>query len=1185
MRNNILNKKLFFVCIILFAFVFCLVSLFSFDFSLVKAEKFETNSVGSYEDLESGLFRLFNQFGVTQDGEKIVIDKESVEVENEEEYVSSSALNLDTEISTFSMENNTQELISLSSLEEKYDITEEDDAYVLSKSDYTNRIIVSYDGELEPYNTEYYAEGLGYHIYQYENQEDTKKAFEYYSNLSYVESVEYDYVVTVDTISDYTTLSSSSYLSWGADVTGVADYMAYLDYLFTDEELNTVYVPVLDSGVDTNHNLLKDRIDFEHSKDFTGTGSSENGKYAFEDDNGHGTHTAGIIADQTKDNVKIISLKVLKANGKGSVANILLAFEYIQNLNDSEYMREEFEEDALGIRVINMSLGLEDEDGNIVHSPNLENKVREIYRDNTSTGQNGILSVVAAGNSGRSTMTCSPANVSEAIVVSALSSRNNDEEEKTEVEDLFFASYSNYGSTVDFSAPGTWVVSSYIRVINGIVIDDPNFCCEQSGTSMAAPHVTACIALILSSPTLAEMSNAEIISNLKANSIDLGDEGFDQYYGNGLINISNLGIITKGVVDFSVSELHHTEEFEVELSYDLTLNGGESYTIYYTTDGTEPGINSQVYSAPITISETTQIRAIAYATSQIEENNLIKSKISTITYYLNNIDLDSNFEINQLTGTIVKYNGNLATLNVQDVISNTRITRIGESAFSNSNVENVILPNSCIFIDNYAFYNATNLESITLNNVYYIRNYAFANCINLRELYLPYAMSIGTGAFNNVKLDSMTLGGQVSTFGEMSNFSVGTLECYTGMGLDETYNLYADTIVSINLQVVNVTGTTKLIGKSGDEIVLQYDVYGKFSSPSYRSDDENASIYVDNSEFETKNVRHITFTFSGLSVDSDQPYLYYLNFYDIFGNQIQDNIEITILPSVTQEYALNIEGENFDVYVNGQLVNSGFVLYAGISDYEIKIEAEKGYGLSSINVDGETQTETYFTLPTINGDVTINCVSYEIPNFSIQFSHSENVDILVNETPIEDTITVDRNGNLTFQVQVKEGYRISQVSINGEIVTLDENNSFTLTNVLENFNVEIVDKQITFNLYISYGNGGDVSAANIEQVFYGANKVLDIIPNEGYEVDSVFVNGEEVEVINNQLDLQNITSDMEIVVSFRPINTGLTESELALIILFSILIGATFIWGITELILKIRRDKKYNYKKNYSKHF
>ena len=60
------------------------------------------------------------------------------------------------------------------------------------------------------------------------------------------------------------------------------------------------------------HNLLKDRIDFEHSKDFTGTGSSENGKYAFEDDNGHGTHTAGIIADQTKDNVKIISLKVLR---------------------------------------------------------------------------------------------------------------------------------------------------------------------------------------------------------------------------------------------------------------------------------------------------------------------------------------------------------------------------------------------------------------------------------------------------------------------------------------------------------------------------------------------------------------------------------------------------------------------------------------------------------------------------------------------------------------------------------------------------------------------------------------------------------------------------------------------------------------------------------------------------------
>ena len=111
----------------------------------------------------------------------------------------------------------------------------------------------------------------------------------------------------------------------------------------------------------------------------------------------------------------------------------------------------------------------------------------------------------------------SPANIEQAITVSALD------------PDLKSAYYSNLGDLVDVCAPGSAIESAW-----------PNNCiAESSGTSMAAPHVAAYIALLRSDPEQNySMDDIEQILKGEYDGLktikDLGAEGKDQYYGYGL---------------------------------------------------------------------------------------------------------------------------------------------------------------------------------------------------------------------------------------------------------------------------------------------------------------------------------------------------------------------------------------------------------------------------------------------------------------------------------------------------------------------------------------------------------------------------------------------------------------------------------------------------------------------------
>jgi serine protease AprX len=257
-----------------------------------------------------------------------------------------------------------------------------------------------------------------------------------------------------------------------------------------------VGVALIDSGVDTRHEALSNRVVF--TKDFKG-GNGFDGY-------GHGTHVAGIISGgpgQTSDTAdyrgiasgaRIINLRVLGDDGSGVASDVIEAIDWaIENRR------------VYDIRVINLSLGAP------VTQPYRDDPLCEAVERAVAAG---IVVVAAAGNYGQAAEgrmvvggIASPGNDPGAITVGALDTHGTPVRSDDTV-----AAYSSRGPTrydlvlkPDLVAPGSHVVSaesagSYLartypqRHVAGT---GTNGYIQLSGTSMAAGVVSGAVALLL----------------------------------------------------------------------------------------------------------------------------------------------------------------------------------------------------------------------------------------------------------------------------------------------------------------------------------------------------------------------------------------------------------------------------------------------------------------------------------------------------------------------------------------------------------------------------------------------------------------------------------------------------------------------------------------------------------------
>ncbi len=257
---------------------------------------------------------------------------------------------------------------------------------------------------------------------------------------------------------------------------------------------NGVLVAVLDSGVDLDHPDLSGKIRTDIDYDYI------NNDAIAQDDQGHGTHVAGIIGAATDNGrgvsglgwqAMIVPYKVLDDTGTGSLSGIVNAIDAAVNA---------------GARVINMSLGTPPGSGTCSQYPSLQNAITNAYN-------HGVLVVVAAGNDyGDDAATVVPANCPHVLTVSATDSNDA------------LADYSNVGSVIDISAPGSLIYSTKLNDTYGYM----------SGTSMATPYVAGLAALIFAQHP--DYTPDQVASAILDHAVDLGNAGWDTSYGCGRID-------------------------------------------------------------------------------------------------------------------------------------------------------------------------------------------------------------------------------------------------------------------------------------------------------------------------------------------------------------------------------------------------------------------------------------------------------------------------------------------------------------------------------------------------------------------------------------------------------------------------------------------------------------------------
>ena len=242
-----------------------------------------------------------------------------------------------------------------------------------------------------------------------------------------------------------------------------------------------VKIAIIDSGI-ANHSDLK----IAGGKSFVGE--------SYDDDHGHGTHVAGIIAGKHNGvgvagiapNAEVYAVKAIKSDGVGDVRVVLQAIDWaIDNHMD----------------IINLSFG------GLEYAQSLHEGIKK-------ASEHGLLIVAASGNEGNDNGTGNtvnyPARHEEVISVAAIN--------------RYFkrSSFSGTGDSNDFAAPGEEIYSTYL---NGQYA-------TYNGTSMATPHITGMLALLMEQYPYA--TPTELREGLRYIADDLGDAGFDALYGYGL---------------------------------------------------------------------------------------------------------------------------------------------------------------------------------------------------------------------------------------------------------------------------------------------------------------------------------------------------------------------------------------------------------------------------------------------------------------------------------------------------------------------------------------------------------------------------------------------------------------------------------------------------------------------------
>ena len=381
------------------------------------------------------------------------------------------------------------------------------------------------------------------------------------------------------------------------DALGIKVYNDYLSALAATQDLEEVVIAVVDSGIDMTHPVFEGRILTEYAANFSQGVKDATIEKWDEDHNGHGTHVAGVIADATLDNVKILPIKIFSGFDNDIDGYAFdNAIRYLCALKSGEPSKLidskgfptidcNSKSKQLPIVAVNLSLGtdgynINDEEDMIdfEKNKNAEGGFQSVIN---SLLNNKILPIVAAGNVGSNENSSNiyyslPAACDGVLSVTGYNNTS---------DTYRLGDFSYHNDYVGISAPGMniWSACSqdflaelenrctqktdykdytvyYVSRAPYYVYQDENNVCyyRSKGTSMATPFVTACYAMLYSDVSKTKATDYGFASwddtvdaknylNIVHKALlaaamtygDKGEEDYDIYFGYGVVTVAN----------------------------------------------------------------------------------------------------------------------------------------------------------------------------------------------------------------------------------------------------------------------------------------------------------------------------------------------------------------------------------------------------------------------------------------------------------------------------------------------------------------------------------------------------------------------------------------------------------------------------------------------------------------------
>jgi subtilisin family serine protease len=770
------------------------------------------------------------------------------------------------------------------------------------------------------------------------------------------------------------------------------------------------------------------------------------------DDEGHGTHVAGIIAaDGGKKGVspssKIVAIKSLDSDGSGWSSDIIAGIEYCTS-KASEF----------NISVISMSLG----DNNNYTTYCDENDTSYAAAINSAVS-NGISVIISAGNSGSFSGISSPGCIQNAIPVSA-----------TTKADVIDNLYAQRNSLVNLLAPGSVIFSTQIG--GGYV--------SSSGTSMAAPHVAGAFAIMnqyLDSKSLTRTpSQIESIFDTTGKQItDISYSGLtysriDVYEA--IKSFNTAPVLTSA----QTNETYVKSSTNIKFSSDVTgdsllsvmmngtslsgdlVNGGTFYTINTTSDfgcfGIEGSCNFEIIANDYLYEESNAGSIDIFVDDiapRINDKEMIK-------YYFKNNEV-AQFVVNVT-------DQNLSTISVCRNFASASTSCSSESASFNDGIfnGNVILTkdvsNFSITVTDEAgnenityFLNSTNYFVDDINPTVWAVSYNDSTIGLSKEITIYANVTDNIDVFNvSVQYGSnnpiiMTAVGNVYSVSTSAN-SLGITS--TGnhsvkiVAYDNVSNINESTLVylDVDASVPFVTNATSNITYSRSNVSINFSVFVSDTSlTSVTLNGTNMTGDLSNGGiFYTINT---TAEFGCQAIENTC--LFTISASDYVGN-INNSQDIIITIDDLNPIVNSLEIDDLDNQINS---SQEIIISANISDYNISSVTINGLSLS-LNSGLYYITENASNLGCSQNsicDLTV-IVSDSAGNkndYLNEESNANSIDIIVDDISPSVILNSPNNNTWTKSLIPKLNYTFTDIFSQNATCTLSAN-SIDLTSIVNN---------------------------------------------------------------------------------------------------------------------------------------